>query len=176
MAFTKKNYTSGQTIITADNLNNIQNEIINIDSNLDTTNNKITEINSDITDLQSQITSVHNTCWATSGTVASQYQKEVQPCSVTIPADSKSRLYLALGFADLSASNSNIMNCSLGGENITVVIGTTTRTTALSGGGCMCWMVFRNTPGVAAKVIVKSYGYNNSTYNITGKVTVIRLS
>lgn len=162
MSLTKRDYTSGSTVITADNLNAIQDEVINNGSN--------------ITDLSSRITSVHNTCWATSGTVAAQYQKDMSLCSVTIPADSKSRIYLALGHASLSISNSNIMNCSLSGENITIVQRTDARTTASSGGGCMCWMIFRNTPGVEANVSVSSYGYINSTYNISGKVTVIRLS
>lgn len=169
MSLTKKDYTSGTTVITADNLNAIQDAITNIDSN-------ITEINSDISNLSDKITSVHNSCWINSGTVASIFQQTVTPCTVTIPADSNNRIYLALGFVELSASNSNIMSCSFSGTNISVLMTTATRTTALSGGGSVSWMIFENTPGTEAKVSIASYGYNNSTYNIIGKLAVIRLS
>lgn len=162
MAFAKKTYTEGQTVITAQNLNDIQDEIVSIDTTLPT--------------MQSNITGLRNTCWVASKTTAAQYQTTTTVCSLTIPADSQQRIYLALGFCDMSAGNSGIMNCNLNGSDMTIVQNTCARTVGTSGGGCMTYMIFRNNIGTAPTVNITAYGYTNATYNFNGKLTVIRLS
>lgn len=121
MAFSKKTYVSGQTAITADNLNAIQDELIDLkngglDSYLDTYLKN-----------RCKYYSVSNTLSAeTTGT------KVGDPITITEPG-----IYLVIIYHELNYGHSNIqmVDFAISKEANTLISGQV-RTTGESGGGC----------------------------------------
>ena len=121
-------------------------------SSLNTFNNNINDIN---TSLEARGTIIN-----VSGTKAAVYGKNVTLCSITLPNNAP---YLLLA----------TVNCSISGTSIisAIINGNVVRTTMNSGGGCMVYSY--TTSGGTFPLM--SYGYQNSTYNLIGRITAIRL-
>lgn len=106
-------------------------------------------------------------------TVASQYGKTITLCSLTLPTTG---IYLILGGVASSINSSSICVANITvGANCTSLCGALGRSTMNSGGGTLAFMLAEVTEANGV-VNLTSYGYLNSTYNLRGHLTAIKLA
>lgn len=100
-------------------------------------------------------------------TVSSQYGKSFDVVSLTLP---KGYAYLILAHTSCSISGSSILICTLKG----VDLDGHSRSTMNSGGGCTSFGLLEPKDSDTI-VTVRTYGYQNTSYKITGKILAVRL-
>lgn len=121
----------------------------------------------DIAGVTKNLSSLNNTHLRNIYTVTSQYGKWFDVTSLTLP---KGYDYLLLGHTAANLDGTSILNCAISGATF----GGAGKSTLKAGGGCFAWGIVEATD---ADTIVKlrSYGYQNASYTITGKILAIRL-
>lgn len=100
-------------------------------------------------------------------TVSSQYGKSFDVVSLTLP---KGYAYLILAHTTCNISGSSILICTLTGVDLDGY----SRSTMNSGGGCTSFGLLEPKDSDTI-VTVRTYGYQNTSYKVTGKILAVRL-
>lgn len=158
----KKNYTAGQTVITADNLNEIQEAILNLEEITKNSNNKFYYGNQN------------------SYIPAQGIEFSFPEAKITIPANTEDHQvnYLILVQVEANvADNSSMVLANYRGTNITTIVGKSCRGTAMNGGGVAAWFISRiDSPTQETVIQASSYSYLSAGSSYQGRIVAIRLN